>query len=398
MDAFTVNEDVKVAYYIQEGTPQSVMGDETRLRQIITNLVSNAIKFTSKGYVLLFVSSDKAGDDEYGINFRIIDTGCGIASDKVDKIFQRFEQEDDSITRKFGGTGLGLSICQNLCELMGSHITVTSELNHGSQFTFSIRNKHEKSTDTSPSRFFHTLDTRSKILLFQSQSFTFESKSILEYQLVSMGSLVKSSSFPISNQEDLNVAEFDAVIVDCTDLNLPSLQEHLDSLFKTTLLTASRVLVFYSASQCDYVTRLAYNRPNVHLIQYPHKQSGLFRQVASYLKVTIDTAKSGEGGSSGGATQAIKADGGMSSSPTTSDVGNIGEIAILLVEDNLVNQKVIQKMISRLGLKKDDLADNGLIATEMVQKNNYDLILMDVRMPSWMVWRQLDGSECITKT
>ncbi|KAI9136112.1 CheY-like superfamily [Paraphysoderma sedebokerense] len=88
----------------------------------------------------------------------------------------------------------------------------------------------------------------------------------------------------------------------------------------------------------------------------------------------------------------------MSSSPTTSDVGNIGEIAILLVEDNLVNQKVIQKMISRLGLKKDDLADNGLIATEMVQKNNYDLILMDVRMPSWMVWRQLDGSECITKT
>ncbi|KAI9136730.1 histidine kinase-like ATPase [Paraphysoderma sedebokerense] len=114
MDAFSIDEDVKVAYYIQEGTPQSVMGDETRLRQIITNLVSNAIKFTSKGYVLLFVSSEKAADAEYDINFRIIDTGCGIASDKVDKIFQRFEQEDDSITRKFGGTGLGLSICQSM--------------------------------------------------------------------------------------------------------------------------------------------------------------------------------------------------------------------------------------------------------------------------------------------
>lgn len=124
-----------------EDIPKIVIGDRTRLYQILNNLISNAIKFTEKGKVELCLELTKKEENHIEILFEVIDTGIGIESSNIDKIFNSFEQADQSITRKFGGTGLGLAICKNLLKVMGSDIKVTSEVGVGSKFEFSLKYK-----------------------------------------------------------------------------------------------------------------------------------------------------------------------------------------------------------------------------------------------------------------
>ncbi len=128
---------VRLEQEISTDVPQRVLGDPGRLRQVLTNLVGNALKFTKDGRVLVRVAVDDASDDAV-IRFEIEDTGIGIPADKLERIFEKFAQADASTTRKFGGTGLGLSISRQLVELMGGSVTVRSEVNRGSTFAFTV--------------------------------------------------------------------------------------------------------------------------------------------------------------------------------------------------------------------------------------------------------------------
>ena len=126
---------------IHPAVPRWIMGDVTRLRQILVNLVSNAVKFTAAGEVVLTVQPFSGGDENPRIHFVVRDTGCGIPADRLDRLFQSFSQVDASTTRKYGGTGLGLAISKRLTELMGGSIWVQSEVGTGSAFQFTIPQK-----------------------------------------------------------------------------------------------------------------------------------------------------------------------------------------------------------------------------------------------------------------
>jgi two-component system, sensor histidine kinase and response regulator len=118
--------------------PRHVIGDPGRVRQVVTNLVGNAIKFTSKGHVLISIQCERQTESQAELRFSVEDTGIGIAADKLDHIFEKFTQADNSTTRRFGGTGLGLAISKQLVELMGGNITVTSQPDKGSKFSFAL--------------------------------------------------------------------------------------------------------------------------------------------------------------------------------------------------------------------------------------------------------------------
>ena len=142
LDLFTVRateKKLELAYEIDEGVPGSVVGDVTRLRQILVNLISNAIKFTPAGEIVVRLSGREAEGGPWELQFGVKDTGIGISPDRRDRLFQSFSQVDASVTRKYGGTGLGLAICKNLAQLMGGRMWVESEAGKGSVFLFTLR-------------------------------------------------------------------------------------------------------------------------------------------------------------------------------------------------------------------------------------------------------------------
>jgi signal transduction histidine kinase/CheY-like chemotaxis protein len=133
----SVEKGIKLTWQIDSDVKTSLIGDASRLRQIITNLVSNAIKFTHKGSITIYIRTDKEDEHSTTLRFLVVDSGIGIASDKIEQLFKPFTQVDSSTTRKYGGTGLGLSICKQLAELMGGNTGVESVEGEGSTFWFS---------------------------------------------------------------------------------------------------------------------------------------------------------------------------------------------------------------------------------------------------------------------
>jgi CheY-like chemotaxis protein len=136
--AMAYEKGIKLIYNLNNNTPTSIVSDPTRLRQVLVNILSNAVKFTEEGEINISVSSTEKDDGEYEIHFAVKDTGIGIPADKMDRLFQAFSQIDASTTRKYGGTGLGLAISKKLVELMGGRIWVESESGRGSTFHFVI--------------------------------------------------------------------------------------------------------------------------------------------------------------------------------------------------------------------------------------------------------------------
>src|SRR5262249_52005334 len=146
-------KEIELILDIRPDVPDALVGDPFRLRQIILNLISNALRFTSSGDVTVRVESATPGEVETLLRFSVIDTGCGIPEAKQQAIFEAFTQADNSTTRKYGGTGLGLAICKQLTQLMGGWISVQSEVGKGSDFQFRARfgvgAVPKKATDTS---------------------------------------------------------------------------------------------------------------------------------------------------------------------------------------------------------------------------------------------------------
>ncbi|KAI9136493.1 hypothetical protein BKA69DRAFT_144812 [Paraphysoderma sedebokerense] len=383
MDAFSTEKDCRVGHYISEDTPMYVIGDETRLRQILTNLVSNAIKFTNRGFVMLFVTSQHTAEQSYDIQFRIIDTGCGIAADKIDKIFGRFEQEDGSITRKFGGTGLGLSICQNLCHLMGSRLTVQSQPNHGSTFSFTLH--FQQAVDPiicSP--FFHTVSMQPKVLLLQATSSLFESKSVLAYQLETMGCITECWRLEVYNPPES--LPYRLVVVDLVDYNCC----HVSLILRVLQSSRAPILLIHSTSQIKFVNEIltdyadqssnATSDTLIRTLCHPYKQSSLFRVISGLLsEVAMIDSRLDQVKADVTQPKPTHEESTILKSPEESNGDR--KIHILLAEDNPINQRIICTMINQLGYTVD-VAEDGMIAVQMAREKYYDLILMDVRMPN----------------
>ena len=353
--------------------PESVKGDPVRLRQILTNLVGNAVKFTEQGEVVVAVQPIPGSPQgRCGIRFEVSDTGIGMSTDQVERLFQKFEQASAEINRRFGGTGLGLAISKQLTELMGGSIGVSSTPGRGSTFHFSIEFEVLKPPPLPLLTLISPSEERYRHVLVVSDSTT--QRSLLSSLLQSWGFCV---SFATAAEEAMQLLQHpptgkDQTGVVCIDLELPEKEG-----FRL-------VDQMESASELDEIKRILLtavgNHPKfdvpVELLVKPLRE----RAMRSALCRAVTGASHVDG-----ITRVI---------PESTGEQRSG-IRILVAEDNQTNRKVTRRQLEKLGYQVE-FAVNGKQAVEAQLLHCFDLILMDGRMPEmdgYEATRQIRGNE-----
>jgi signal transduction histidine kinase/DNA-binding response OmpR family regulator len=343
---------LEAAYLVSPDVPVHLMGDAMRLRQILVNLIGNAIKFTAKGEVAIEVQCQSHDIDGHHLLFSVADSGIGIPKESIDKLFRAFQQVDTSTTRRYGGTGLGLVICKRLTEFMDGKMWVESKPGVGSTFFFTVTMKAAKECGLDYPPLSPALLAPLTALIVDDNA---TNRRILERQLKNWG---MNSMTSATGEEALQrLAEFPFSVA-LLDLQMPGMDgvtlaramQRRKSIPLVLLSSSGEFLVGEEAAlfQCQ--------------IPKPIRHAQLYQALVKLTGVaTAQTPKAREN----------KLDGKMAASHP---------LRILLAEDNVVNQKVQLLMLSRLGYVAD-LAVNGRRAVEAIDKATYDVILMDVQMP-----------------
>jgi two-component system sensor histidine kinase/response regulator len=350
-------KSLELACCVELDVPGNVWGDPTRLRQILNNLVGNAIKFTDAGEVIVRVKS--AGADG-ALRFEVTDTGIGIAEAVQDRIFNSFSQADSFTTRKYGGTGLGLAICRQLATLMGGEIGVRSEVGRGSTFCFEVRLEPAEATPTQTRLRRLNLVALRALIVDDNAS----NREILQQHLESCGIEVTGTANSVEALAPLSAGEgppFDLGLVDDQMPGMDGFQ--LAKLIRNEPRWSALRLILLSTRD-DQDSR---------------DGSGLFDAVLtkplrrSQLFACVTRVMSGQPGSA-----AEPAPGRASAAPSAAPRGAVPKI--LLVEDNPVNREVAVAMLENLGCAAE-AAENGWLAIEAMTGSTYDAVLMDCQMP-----------------
>jgi len=360
-------QGLDLVYEIDPAIPVQIKGDSLRLRQVLVNLVSNAIKFTEKGEIFVRVSlANKQKNGKLELRFEVKDTGIGIPADKMERLFKAFSQVDASTTRKYGGTGLGLIISEKLIQLMGGAIEVESKVNEGTTFIFSM----QSAAGTQQERAYaanYIIGMEDKRILVVDDNST--NRLILKKQL-QMWKL--APTLASSAEEALHILAtepaFDLLL---TDMQMPNMD---GCEFAAIVNKAYPGLPMILLSSVGDERNKKYSGLFKSILTKPIKQEMLCKQVMNELRGKANSIEE---------EQTVK-------QKLSLDFAKDHPLTILVAEDNLVNQKLALKILSKLGYEAD-LAENGKIATEMVNAKNYDLVFMDVQMP------ELDGLEATRK-
>ncbi|MBW4488716.1 MAG: CHASE2 domain-containing protein [Trichocoleus desertorum ATA4-8-CV12] len=368
-------KNLELTYWIDPAVPQQLIGDITRIRQILVNLLSNAVKFTHAGEVVVSVkagfapnqrlqrieppSSLKDGGKVYEICFAVKDTGIGIPLDRLDRLFKSFSQADSSTTRQYGGTGLGLVISQRLSQMMGGRMWVETQLDQGSTFYFTVLapaapdlaplNLASSQAQLTGKRLLIVDDnaTNRRILCLQAQSWQMQPETV-DSGTAALACLQEQPSF-------------DLVIL---DMQMPGMNG-------LTLADAIRQLPGCQTLPLVMLTSLG--RPEVNaqaiaakfaaFLTKPVKQTQLYNALLQVMGAQpILTSH---------AQPLPKFDQGL---------GDRHPLRLLLAEDNVVNQKVALRLLEKMGYRAD-VAGNGLEVLDALQRQTYDVVLMDVQMP-----------------
>ncbi|MCX6045671.1 MAG: response regulator [Chloroflexi bacterium] len=355
---------LELAYLIEDQVPLLLIGDVTRLRQVLVNVVANAVKFTETGEIYVHIAPKMRDGYQMELQFTVQDTGIGIPEDKIHALFQSFSQIDDSITRKFGGTGLGLAISKRLCELMGGTMWVQSIAGEGSAFYFTIQvgiadDQKVEQKDSQAS-----LRNR-RILIVDPKATT---RHILQQYAARWGMLVQEAT---NSSEALTLLksdeQFDIAVL---DMLLPEMDGLALAQKIRQLRTAQELpLVMLTSITGSNVRQRAENLNFATFLYKPVKPNDLY-------EILVDQLRKSPG------VQPITA----KPAPLAPDNTPKHSLAILLAEDNLINQKVASRILARLGYRVDVVA-NGLEAVEAIHRRSYDVILMDMHMP------EMDGLE-----
>ena len=367
---------LNLAYLIERDTPEGVHLDADRLRQILLNLMNNAVKFTESGEVILRIAlaaetetpgevvlEGEEADNLVGLHFSVSDTGIGIPSDKLHVLFESFTQVDASTTRMYGGTGLGLAISKNLVEMMGGRIWVESELGVGTTFHFTLFvpeadvtrrvNLHEAKPDLAGKRLLIVDDnpTNRTILELQSKEWSMES--------IPTASPIEALKW-INNGKQFDIAILDMSMPDMDGIDLATAirksytPEQLPLILLSSLATLSDV----PKQKLDVINFKA-------KLAKPIKPAALLDillETFSSQALRYEKRKTGEG------------------SVMDNNMGIEKPMSILLVDDNKTNQKLGTLVLKRLGYSAE-IAVNGQEAIDMQKKHSYDTILMDIEMP-----------------
>ncbi len=357
-------KQLDLAYIFEGEVPAAVRGDVTRLRQILLNLLANAVKFTERGEVVLTVSAIDSGAKTQ-LTFAVRDTGIGLTAEAMGRLFQKFSQADASTTRKYGGTGLGLAISKRLAELMGGTMSVESAgLGRGATFTFTITAPAAKLPTQGRREFIGAqpmLQGRRVLIVDDNAT----NRRVLSLQAAKWGMVPRDTESP---EEALRlVADGEAFDLAILDMHMPQM-DGLTLARKIRERNAGLPLVLFSSlgrKEAGDTEGLF----SAYLAK-PLRQSQLFDMLATLL--AHDTMAKEVS-----APAKPKLDGTMAKRHP---------LRILLAEDNVVNQKLALRILQQMGYRAD-LASNGVEAVECVQRQTYDVVLMDVQMP------EMDGLE-----
>ena len=349
-----VEKDIELTCEIGSEVPHLVIGDAGRLRQILLNLLANALKFTHQGEVGVTVSSKPTGAG-FLLSFAVHDTGIGISSDKLNRIFDAFTQADTSTTRRYGGTGLGLSISRRLCELMGGNMRAESTPDRGSTFHFDIHvavAKHPKSVN--PSQLPFTLE-RNKVLVVDDSP---NNLKVVSTQLTRWGLQPTLFNDPFAALQAIRGGHDFVLMI--TDMQMPGMDgiALIKEVRKLRTEQELPVMVLTSMGQAGYDPSIGITS---HLSK-PVRSNVLYQHLSAILL---------------GDDSALKAADAQGSLPALPGANSLN---LLVVEDNVVNQKVAMRMLDRLGYRAD-LAADGIEALERLQLKRYDIVLMDIQMP-----------------
>lgn len=357
-----------------------VRGDPGRIRQILTNLVSNAIKFTDQGEIVISIKIEPRGNNDLILYGSVSDTGIGIAANKQDDLFGAFTQVDASTTRKFGGTGLGLAIVKQLCSLMQGGIGVQSSVGQGSQFNFNILlQKSKRSTAVLPK-----VQIKGKHILIVDDNET--NREVLRGQLELWGAMVTEAEDGDKALELLQQHEDKPFSVAFLDMQMPNMSGATlgEKIRQQTAFDQMPMIMMTSIGErgdAQYFADLGFSA----YFPKPTTTSDLFKA----LTVVID---GGEALTT--ASPLVTQYNIHSLEDEPSHIGQFGEAHILLVEDNPINKEVTLGMLEDMHIFADAAA-NGLEAlaalTSSPDSAPYNLILMDCQMP------EMDGYEATAK-
>jgi CheY-like chemotaxis protein len=357
---------LEIAYQFVGEVPPVIEGDLTRLRQILLNLLSNAVKFTELGEVVLTVTSKPLPPNRHKVEFAVRDTGIGIAPDVMSRLFQSFSQADTSTTRKYGGTGLGLAISKRLAELMGGRMWAHSAgVGRGSTFSFTIAAEVGTIASTHSRELIGVQsELAGKRLLIVDDNAT--NRRILSLQCSKWGMVTRDTGAPPAAIAMIEAGETFALAI--LDMHMPGMDGR--ELARALRGKAPKLPLVLFSSLGRREQTVEDTLFSAHLSK-PLRQSQLFDTLVNLLSTEPETKL-------------------PESKPTAPqldpEMARWHPLRILVAEDNVVNQKLAIRMLQKLGYRAD-LASNGIEAVQSVERQTYDVVLMDVQMP------EMDGLE-----
>jgi PAS domain S-box-containing protein len=362
-------KDLELGYIYDPNTPEYIYGDATRVRQILVNLLGNAVKFTHQGYILVTINSRLITSDDlpnqsplYEISFAVEDTGIGIPLARQDRLFQAFSQVDASITRNYGGTGLGLAISKQLAEMMGGRMWCESTENLGSTFYFTIATTIGLEIPPNPLQGSSQDLANKRLLIIDDYRLN---RQILSLQVAPWGMITEIANSPEQALDILNNSPaFDMAIIDLQmpNMNGITLAKKIREIPQGKDLPLILLSSLSIVNQQEEINKINFNK----ILTKPIKQQQLLEVLLGCL----------------GRTVSYKSDARRDSiqSWLTPKIAENHPLRILLAEDNRVNQKVAISILHQMGYRAD-VAANGLEVLEALARQSYDLILMDVQMP-----------------
>lgn len=352
------DKGLELACHVAFDVPDTLLGDRHRLRQVLVNLVGNALRFTEKGEVVLDVRVEKQGERHVGLRFAVTDTGPGIADDKQDMIFDAFSQADASFTRRFGGTGLGLSIASQLVTLMGGRLEVESRPGAGSAFHFSLPFKIAKEEAHDEQTLQPSLHALPVLVVDDNET----NRRILEEMLRGWGMrphTAESGAHALTTLHRM-AREGHPYRLILLDMLMPVMDglAVADAIQSARELESPAIIMLSSAHKDDIVRRAGAIGVS-HFLLKPVRQSELLETIFAVLGVT--------------ASEGIDA--------PQDQMADVRPLKVLVAEDNAVNQRLAQRLLERRGHEPTVVAD-GAEAVSALSNESFDLVLMDVQMPN----------------
>ncbi|SUX48743.1 Signal transduction histidine-protein kinase BarA [Chryseobacterium indoltheticum] len=350
-------KNIELLLNIESGLPKTLITDESRLKQILINLLGNAVKFTEKGEIELKVEKLRMDDKNIALRFSVRDTGIGIPVEKQQYIFNAFTQENSSISKRYGGTGLGLTISNNILGYMGTHLSLTSAREKGSVFFFDLEIPYE---DISELREDEDITIKKVLVVDDNETNRIILQHMLDYKNI-------ESTLAANGMEALQILmkgeQFDVILMDYHMPLMSGLEtiDKIEELFHQRKEISPFIILSSSSEELEIITSIR-ERENTYLLLKPVKSDDLYKSLRKLTHSNVAEI--------------------IQDQPEKVSYSFAPELEVLLVDDNPVNMVLNNRMMKSLASDAHlTEAINGLEALEECKKKQFSIILMDVQMP-----------------